>query len=116
MREISPALLFKAILTLPSLVLRQKISAIPSPLKSLFTASILTPEEEPLELEEELEDELEEELEEELLELLLDDELLLELDALLEVDEELLELDEVSASHWPRLFQACCQAQPVPGS
>ena len=112
MREIAPERLFIAILTLPSVALCQKISAIPSPLKSFFTASILTPEEEPLELEEELE--------EELLELLLDEELeeelLLELDALLEVDEELLELDEVSASHWPRLFQACCQAHPVPGS
>ena len=113
MREISPALLFIAILTLPSLVLRQKISAIPSPLKSLFTASILTPEEEPLELEEELD----EELEEELLELVLDEELLdEELEEELLLDEELLELDEVSASHWPRLFQACSQAHPVSGS
>ena len=71
MREITPSLLLIAILTLVSVELRQKISAIPSPLKSLLTAPVTTPEEEELlELEEELP-----ELEEELLELLLEDEL-----------------------------------------
>ncbi len=56
--------------------LRQKISAAPSPLKSLLTASVVTPEEEPLELEElELEELLLEALEE-LLELELEEELL----------------------------------------
>lgn len=60
-----------------------------------------------LELDDELEEELEEELDEALLEL--DDELLEE--ALL--DEE---LEVVPLSHCPKLFQACCHAQPEPGS
>lgn len=43
-----------------------------------------------------------------------------ELDELLELEDELLELDDeledVPLSHCPKLFQACCQAQPEPGS
>lgn len=52
----------------------------------------------------------------------LDDELDDELDELLELDDELEELlldddpDEVPLSHCPKLFQACCHAQPEPGS
>ena len=81
-------------------MLRQNISAIPSPLKSLLTA------EEPLELEDELE------------ELLLDDELLEdELEELLEDEllEELLEeeLEELGSSQLPVAFHSspvgfCC--------
>ena len=74
-----------AISAVPS-VLRQNISAIPSPLKSLSTA-------EPLELEE--------------LELLLE-----ELDELLELDEELPLLSGVQSA----AFHAESDAQPTPGS
>lgn len=53
---------------------------------------------------------------EELLEL---DEVLLE-DELLELEDELEELDDeldpVPLSHCPKRFQACCHAQPEPGS
>jgi len=90
--------------------------------KTLIPAQLLpAPELELLELEEELE--LLEELEEELLEEeLLDEEELLELEdelELLELEDELLELDDELVepiSQAPKLFHACCQAQPTPGA